>query len=158
WFKIDFVSTVKEVPFNKLEQRLSKTRRNYFRSGISFDPEFRFSLLEQEINGNAMIRSVKKGPIQLNEQNINHYLKLSGSFHYPFIKNRYQQKNVFLFKTIAAFTDIHNTDIHDLYSGGLTNGIRKVSQIQDEVEKLIYKSTYFLVDQVQADGQFNYGY
>lgn len=68
WIKIDIVDEVEEISFNQLELKIAQTRRNYFRYGISFDSEFRLAFLEQEINGNAMMRSVKKSPIQFNEK------------------------------------------------------------------------------------------
>lgn len=45
-----------------------------------------------------------------------------------------------------------------LYNGELTNGIRKVDSLETETKNLIEKSTYFLVNQVQLTGKFNYGY
>ncbi len=158
WIKIDFVKSVEEMAFPDLEEKIRKTRRNYFRYGISFDQEFRLSFLEQELNGNAMLRSVNKGPVELNERNINHYLKLQSSPHVPFIKNRFQHKAVYTFTTISSFAEVSDATIYDLYNGSLTNGIRKTDNIADETLELIRKSTYFLVDQLKDDGRFEYGY
>ncbi len=158
WLKMDIVKDITELPFKKLENKIAKTRINYFRYGISFDPEFRLAFLEQEINGNAMIKSTKNGPIVLDEKNINHYIKYNLHVRFPFVKKMYEDKNVFLFKTVGAFKDRESDVIHDLYDGPLTNGIRKPESIQDDVKALIYKATYFLVNQVKPDGQFDYGY
>lgn len=158
WIKIDFVNHVEEMPFQELEQRIRKTRRNYFRFGISFDPEFRLSFLEQELNGNAMLRSIHKGPVELHEKNINHYLQLQSSPHFPFIKNRFKDETVYTFTTISSFSEVDETNIYDLYNGSLTNGIRKVDSLAAETQQLITKSTYYLVDQVKENGQFEYGY
>src|SRR5699024_3199703 len=105
WIKIDIVTEVKKLSFETLEQMIAKTRRNYFRYGIAFDDEFRLAFLEQEINGNAMLRSVKKSPIQLNEKNINHYLKTYFNNRPVFMKSRYRNKEVYLFKTMSIFKD-----------------------------------------------------
>jgi len=159
WIKVDIVTEVKELPFEKLEQMIAKTRRNYFRYGIAFDDEFRLAFLEQEINGNAMLRSVKKSPIQLNETNINHYLKTYFNNRPVFMKNRYQNKQVYLFKTMSIFKDAHNPHpLHELYDGELTNGIRITDDLKAEVENLIRKSTDFLTNQVHPSGKFTYGY
>lgn len=158
WLKMDIVKDITELPFKKLENKIAKTRINYFRYGISFDPEFRLAFLEQEINGNAMIKSTKNGPIVLDEKNINHYIKYNLHARFPFVKKMYEDKNVFLFKTVGAFKDRESDVIHDLYDGPLTNGIRKPESIQDDVKALIHKATYFLVNQVKPDGQFDYGY
>src|SRR5699024_2017753 len=60
WIKLDLVTNIQTLSFQDLEKQIAKTRKNYFRSGIAFDDEFRLAFLEQEINGNAMIRSVNK--------------------------------------------------------------------------------------------------
>src|SRR5699024_6009836 len=136
----------------------SQTRRNYFRSGISFDQDFYLAFLEQEINGNAMLRSVNKGPVEFNEKNINHYMNYKYERRLPFFKKNYQDKEVYIFNTISAFQDREEERIVDLHNGDLNNGIRKVDNMDKEVQNLIKKSTYFLVDQVKADGKFEYGY
>src|SRR5690625_2693391 len=41
WIKLDIVNEVKELPFRELEQEIAKTRRNYFRYGISRSEERR---------------------------------------------------------------------------------------------------------------------
>lgn len=158
WIKIDIVTDLKEVSFESLEQLIAKTRRNYFRYGIAFDDEFRLAFLEQEINGNAMLRSVNKSPIQLNEKNINHYLKSHFKNQPIFIKNRFQNKPVYLFKTMSFFKDKASEQVVELQHGEYTNGIRKAENLHDEVANLIHKSTYFLANQVQPSGKFNYGY
>src|SRR5690625_6585834 len=99
WIKLDLVTNIQALSFQDLEQQIAKTRKNYFRSGIAFDDEFRLAFLEQEINGNAMIRSVNKGPLQLNEKNINHYLKTKPTHTLPFMKKHYVRKHVFTFQT-----------------------------------------------------------
>ena len=159
WIKIDIVTEVKNLSFETLEQMIAKTRRNYFRYGIAFDDEFRLAFLEQEINGNAMLRSVKKSPIQLNEKNINHYLKTYFNNRPVFMKSRYRNKEVYLFKTMSIFKDAEERyALHELYDGELTNGIRKTNDLKAEVEELIRKSTAFLTDQVHPSGKFTYGY
>lgn len=158
WMKVDIVSEVKAVPFKQLELKVARTRRNYFRYGIAFDPEFRLAFLEQEINGNAMMRSVKKGPVQLNEKNINHYLKTNFNNRAPFMKRMYQDKTILLFKTNSIFKEKENDQLIHLQNGELTNGIRKVDDMELEVNNLIEKATYFLTDQVRDSGKFNYGY
>ncbi|MBD8007628.1 glycoside hydrolase family protein [Bacillus norwichensis] len=158
WLKLDIVKDLTELPFKQLEDKIAKTRINYFRHGISFDPEFRLAFLEQEINGNAMIKSTKNGPIALDEKNINNYMKYNLHVRFPFVKTKYDDKNVFLFNTVGAFKDSDSDVIHNLYDGTLTNGIRKTENIRDEVKALIHKATYFLTDQIQPDGKFEYGY
>src|SRR5699024_1950591 len=158
WIKIDVVTDVQTLSFKDLEQQIAKTRRNYFRSGIAFDDEFRLAFLEQEINGNAMIRSVNKSPLQLNEKNMNHYLKNNSNQILPFMKKRYAGKQVHTFQTKALFSNRGEEGIVELYNGRLTNGVRKATNTEEEMHALIEGSTYFLTNQVKTDGQFEYGY
>ncbi len=159
WIKIDFVSNVEKIGFEQLEGLIAKTRKNYFRYGIAFDSAFRIAFLEQELNGNAMLRNTHKQPIKIDEQNINRYLQYNTSnYRFPFVKNRFRNKSVYLFQTIGAFKDRNHSQIIDLYRGELSNGIRKVSDIQEESKELIQKATYYLTHQIQPNGRFNYGY
>lgn len=159
WVKIDVVTSVEKLAFEKLETLIAKTRKNYFRYGIAFDPEFRLALLEQELNGNAILRNMKNRPIEINEKNMNHYLNYNlGSQRFPFLTNKYRNKSVYIFKTTSAFADRESGKVIDLYGGELTNGIRKVESLHTEVKELIKKATYFLVNQVKPSGQFIYGY
>lgn len=158
WVKIDLVTHIEKIPFQTLEKQLAKTRRNYFRSGIAFDGEFGLAFLEQEINGNAMVRSENKSPLRLNEKNINHYLKSNINHTLPFLRKRYMDKDVYTFQTKAVFLDRVETEAHELQTGELVNGVRKTLDIEREVESLIKNSTHFLASQVQPNGKFAYGY
>src|SRR5699024_1732237 len=92
-------------------------------------------------------------------KNMNHYLNYNlGRQRLPFIKNRYRNKDVYIFKTTSAFVDRENGKVIDLYGGDLSNGIRKAEDMEYETKKLIEKATYFLVDQIKPSGQFIYGY
>src|SRR5690625_3164137 len=102
---MDAVNSLYELSFEEVEDKIAKTRKNYFRLGISFDAEFRLAFLEQEINGNAMIRNVHKSPLQLNEKNMNQYMKYNLGDRLPFMKKRYQNKPVYLFETMSVFSD-----------------------------------------------------
>lgn len=158
WIKFDFVTSVQKLPFVELEQQIAGTRRNYFRSGIAFDQGFRLAFLEQELHGNVMIRSVNKGPLQLHDRNINHYLKQSPTHTIPFMRKQYMNKQVYTFQTEAAFLDREAGHILELYNGRLTNGIRRTEDTEAEIKSLIRDTTYFLQSQVKEDGQFEYGY
>lgn len=158
WMKVDVVTKVEKISFEDLQKRIETTRKNYFRYGIAFDPEFRLALLEQELHGNAIIRSVNKGPLAIHDPNMNHYLNYKhGKDRFPFMKIQYRNKPVYVFQTTASFMGA-DSEVVDLYNGELSNGIRKVDDIQAEVKEMIKKSTYYLANQVLADGKFVYGY
>lgn len=158
WLKFDFISEIEAIEYAKLQTIIKKTRRNYFRYGISFDENFNTAFLEQEINGNAMIRSINKGPLELNDKNINHYLNYRKSQSFHFISNTYINKQILIFKTDAIFFERDSDETYALYNGALSNGIRKTEDIEAEAKKLIEESTYFLQDQLLEDGKFEYGY
>lgn len=159
WLKIDFVKDVQSISLTELENLIAKTRRNFFRYGISFDPEFRISLLEQELNGNAILRSVNNGPIKIHEKNLNNYFNYKYWLQrFPLIVEQYRNKTILLFKTEADFIAKDELQIFELYSGEYSNGIRKITDIATETMKLIEKTTQYLTNQVHEDGKFTYGY
>lgn len=158
WIKLDCVNQTEQISFKELEYELNHTRKNYFRYGISFDPDFNLAFLEQELNGNALIRTLSDGTIGLHENNINHYLSVKGSNRILFLKKTYENKAVLLFRTKSYFKDRSEEKIHYLYDGTLTNGLRKVTNMKKEVRTLITHSTEFLTRQVQQSGKFTYGY
>jgi len=146
WLKIDLVNEINSISFHELEKLIAQTRKNYFRYGIAFDRDFRLAFLEQELNGNAILRSYNNGPMQIDERNLNHYVKLaSKTLRFPFSKNNYRNKTVYIFKTDSLFIDIDQMELRELYNGKLTNGIRKITSIKDETKHLIEEATYYLV-------------
>src|SRR5699024_12554787 len=94
------------------------TRKNYFRNGIAFDDNFNLAFLEQELNSNVMIRSIKKSPLQLDEKNINSYMQQNKVNRLPFLREMYINRNVYLFKTKSLFKNMHEDTIYELYSKG----------------------------------------
>lgn len=45
WIKVDIVKEVQPIHFTELEKLIAKTRKNYFRYGISFDVDFQVAFL-----------------------------------------------------------------------------------------------------------------
>ncbi|MBO0994560.1 hypothetical protein [Bacillus sp. SD088] len=158
WIKMDVVNKIVAHSFEELELNISKTRKNYFRSGIAFDSDFHLAFLEQEINGNAMIKNKRGEPLQLDEENINQYVKRNFKNRSVFTKKRYYHQPVYTFNTVSVFKEVENPQLLELYTGELTNGIRKINHILEATVELIKKSTYFLMNQIQESGQFHYGY
>lgn len=156
WLKLDVVTELKAYVFEELEEVIVKTKRNYFREGIAFDAEFRLAFLEQELNGYALIRKQQDGECRLDERNLNHYIQYKHGDKFPFIKNQYIGKNVYTFKTKAYFNDGEET--YELYNGERTNGIRKTTNIKEELHTLIDQSAQFLKGEILEDGKFEYGY
>lgn len=158
WLKIDVVDQVEEISFDELEKKIADTRKNYFRNGIAFDDNFNLAFLEQELNSNVMIRSIKKSPLQLDEKNINSYMQQNKVNRLPFLREMYINRNVYLFKTKSLFKNMHEDTIYELYSNGQMNGVRKVTQTKKEVGKLIHTTTDYLINQMKKTGQLDNGY
>src|SRR5699024_6648073 len=96
--------------------------------------------------------------IGLQDKNVNHYLKVKQSNKLLFMKEHYRNKNVYIFETKSYFKERTEEYIHELYNGSLSNGLRKTTNMKDEVAHLIEKSTQFLTRQVGENGKFQYGY
>lgn len=158
WIKVDIVKEVQPIHFTELEKLIAKTRKNYFRYGISFDVDFQVAFLEQEINGNAMIKNGESNTLQLDDKNINYYLKNNYGIRFPFIKDRYRNKPVFIFTTNSVFLDKSDGKLQVLNNGMLMNGIRRTNDIASEVYSIINKSTYYLMNLLKSNGKFEYGY
>lgn len=156
WLKLDVATEFEAHTFEELEQLIAKTKRNYFREGIAFDPECRLAFLEQEINGYALIRKQKDEQFRLDEGNMNNYIRYKYGDKFPFLKAQYHGKTVYTFKTKAYFHDGEKT--YELYNGERTNGIRKTTNIKEELHTLIEQSTDFLMGEIHEDGKFDYGY
>lgn len=156
WIKLDLVTEVEQYQFEALEQKIAKTKRNYFREGIAFDSEFRLAFLEQELNGYALIRLQADEQYRLDEGNMNNYIRYKYGDKFPFLKAQYSGKPVYTFKTKSFFNEGEET--YELYNGERTNGIRKTTNIKDELHTLIEQSTQFLMGEIHDDGKFDYGY
>lgn len=151
WLKFDIVSEIEEVSFQELEEKVKNTRRYYFRNGIALDEEFRVSFLEQEINGNVMIKYDKQKVLHLNEKHIKNYMKQRYPQALPFLYSRYKQLNptIYLFKTKAVFMNREDKVMHELLDGDLSNGIRKVNDIEEELKTVVDTASTFLKHQLK---------
>lgn len=157
--KLDFVENVTPITMENLLIKIKKTRKNYFRYGISFTDDFSQSFLEQEVNGNAFIRENINGNLTLDENNIRHYLKVNSYKVFNFNLRRYFEKEIYLFQTKGFFIDFNEgRKWLPLQSELNYNGIRKGQRLDIEIKKIIRKSTEFLTNQVKDNGEFHYGY
>lgn len=152
WLKADVVRSVREITSEALTKEVYKARHEFYRYGIAFDEDFKFALLETELNG-AKIYEYDNGG--LDPDYLNRYLKKSGrALQTPSaLPEKY-----YLFTTKSWLCDEDNT-IYPLYEDGLEIGRRKIEPLDaDQVMQLINDATAFLVDQVKEDGSFIYGY
>ncbi|WP_201864491.1 Mur ligase family protein [Microvirga soli] len=160
WLKADLVTHIRAWKPTELAAHLATVRRNYFRLGIAFDPDFGHALLEQELNGIAAISEDEKtGHLGLNENRIRNYFKRErGLSAMP--KDLAQRDAWFTFDTEGAFSDATDRDgtVHRLQSGGNVNGIRLAPNLQAETLQLIHSAGTYLASEIRDDGSFNYGW
>lgn len=156
WLRVDWVDAVERRSWKELRAALSNIKRNYFRLGISLDPEFRHAFLETELNANAMLYggSREAGAV-LNEKNFGIYaLKRHGLTQPAFDDDA----PVWLFTTKGAFVG-DDMNAYPLSGAGLDAGRRIVGDLDaDGVTRLIQTGSSYLASQVLEDGRFHYGW
>jgi hypothetical protein len=160
FIKIDLAYQFEQITFDALQQQVqAQTHNNHFRRGIAFDSRFELAFLEQELYGNAIIKSEKiTQPGYFDQTNLNNYLKKKYK-HQPKIElTNLKSQPIILFDTFGLF--IHNNNINELYSLGMLNGIRiiKDSHFKSHIFDIITANAGFLYDQIQPNGKFIYGY
>ncbi|MBC1799450.1 poly(glycerol-phosphate) alpha-glucosyltransferase [Listeria booriae] len=152
-FKIDVAYGFETVLFSEWNEVTLHTRKNYYRKGISFDKGFYTALLEQEVNGNAMIQQKDEG-IALNLENLNRYLVQANKVHGKLQIEA--DSEIIIFDTFGYYFD--GNDVLELRSDNLNNGRRITELTPTEIEGVIHRAGAYLADQVGVDGEFVYGY
>lgn len=150
WVKADIVYVSELVSMEELQKAVYRSRHEFFRYGVAFDSTYQTALLEAELNG-AKIYEYDEGGIALNY--LNHYLKNAGQESLETLP-----KNVTLFQTFGWFCGEDST-IYPLENKQLSFGRRKTDLIdQAYAQELIFTASDFLMQQIQDDGSFIYGY
>jgi len=157
WLRVDFVRAVEPMNRAELDHRLARTKRNYFRHGIAFDPKFCTAFLEQELNANAMLYAGAGVPYaKLNERNFRIYA--SARFGEDYDLSFDLSASVCLFSTEGVFCSSEG-EVHPLNGPGVDTGRRKVPKLSpSDVKRLIEDGSRYLARQVTKSGRFIYGY
>ena len=146
WVKADVVSASREVSMKKLKKELKDCREEFFRWGLSFDPLFENALLEEELNG-CKIYHYEDGILRKNY--LDKHLKRTGR---PAIEEL--PGEITLFRCFRWFCDDRDA-VYPLQSGGH----RKVFPMDDRAAMdLIMNGSQYLMEQVNEDGSFVYGW
>lgn len=162
WVRIEAIHSVQKRQLAFVEQELlGMFRMNYWRQGISFDPDFQTALLEMEINGHEFIKPGKEHIIGKNESKswidfprVKRYLtKRNGKLSVDIERADY----VWTFITSGIFTDGERIwRLND--SATVEKGVRVLIDPKQEIHDYLYSGERFLVNQIQTEGKFIYGY
>jgi len=156
WLKVDIVTKINEFSLQSFIKYISNIKVNYFREGIVFDRHFKLAFLEQEVNANVFIHEIKNPSMKiLAWKNINFYIKNNIGLDLRLDDNIVQ--SIYTFNTSGAFDD--GLRCYALGNKSLDNGRRCVESLDlDFLQFIIQKSSDYLSDQVNENGEFRYGY
>ncbi|MBC6176178.1 poly(glycerol-phosphate) alpha-glucosyltransferase [Listeria welshimeri] len=153
-FKMDIAVNYQLENLGEWNRKALKTKKNYYRRGIALNENFKMALMEQEINANAILLPADEG-LAINIENMNRYLIQSN-------KNQAQlnltiDSNIVTFDTVGWFFD--GKKIHELEITEWNHGRRKITLLKPEiVAELVGNAGRYLANQVNATGEFNYGW
>lgn len=149
WVKADIVNSSQLLSSDEFSVELRHWRHEFFRSGISFDMNFRTALLEAELNG-AKILDYEEECVDFTY--LNTYLKKAERTPLTSLPDNYV-----VFTCDGWFCDDDST-VYELNNSGYEYGRRDIDTIdKDFAEEVITNASGFLIDQVNADGSFVYG-
>ena len=149
WVKADIICKSEKITTAKLIETISKGYNEFFRKGISFDPEMKTALIEAEINGNRVI-SYKEHTITAEQ--VNRYLPLACGEKLSVLP-----EEVIVFECKSAFCDENDTT-YTLYGKGNNCGRRKLNKFNKETAlEVITTSSEYLSMQLDFSGKFEYG-
>ncbi len=156
WLKVDWTKEVVPYTWKSFKEEIARTKRNYYRFGISLDSELKYAFLEQEINANAMLYLGGKFTMaELNEKNFTKYAH-----------NRFSSKMPLDFSDEQAVFRLNNRGMFCalgegpqlLYGVGRNAGRRIIHQLDEQTtEQIIRTSSDYLTRQVKKNGRFEYG-
>lgn len=156
WLRVDWVRAVEQTDWQSLRQRLSATKRNYFRLGIALDARLEQAFLETEINANAMLYGGGAHATAIvNEGNFLRYARLRHGIRAIDFAD---DAPVWLFSTAGLFMGANGV-VHMIGEQGRNAGRRTVERLDPGLLlRLIDDGSTYLASQVQPDGRFHYGW
>lgn len=149
WVKADIICRSEKIPTAQLIETIAKGYNEFYRKGISFDPDFKTAMTEAEINGNRVI-SYKEHTIKTEQ--VNKYLPLACGERLSELP-----EEVIVFECKSAFCDEDNNTF-TLYDKGNNCGRRKLKKFDKETAlSVITTSSEYLSMQLDFSGKFEYG-
>lgn len=155
WLRADLVNKIQTLRWDALQEKLGKTKRNYFRFGLSFSPDFKHAILEQEINANALLYHGTEGVATPNAPNLAHYSRWRFNHVLRWPENPAQL--IWRFNTRSVFCD--GEQVYPIEYNGRNAGYRQLPDWQENaLDPMIFSATDYLARQVQASGRYDYGW
>ncbi|WP_157092158.1 CapA family protein [Thioalkalivibrio nitratireducens] len=155
WLRVDVVSEIRELSWLELKSTFAKTKTNYFKWGVGWDPELRVAVLEQELSGTSSLYTgdiMACTPNQCNLQRL-----LSRRFGVDRGWPESDSEPMWVFRTRAVFANGRETIA--LEHEGNMAGVRRVGTLDVElVRELVCRSSDYLSRQVRPDGRWAYGW
>ncbi|WP_343621940.1 poly alpha-glucosyltransferase [Acinetobacter proteolyticus] len=156
--KIDVAFNIQQEKWSDIEQILkNQLHNNHYRKGISFDADFNYCFLEQELYGKAIIRALSYNtPNFVDEKNLNSSLLKKYPNQHRSIKIEELQQ-LWTFDTYAVIYEAGQ--LIPLQSQFTANGVRYLLEPKKQhFKKMIEANAEFLSRQIQTDGRFAYGF
>lgn len=149
WVKADIMCRSEKLATEKLIDIISKGFHEFYRRGISFDPELETAMIEAEINGNRVISYKEK---TIKKEQVNKYLPVACGVKLDAIP-----EEVIVFDCRCAFCD-EEDNTYDLYWKGPNRGRRVLKKfVKDNALDVISTSSEYLSGQLDLSGKFEYG-
>lgn len=149
WVKADIMCKSEKIKLSELINIISKDFNEFYRHGISFDPEYKTAMIEAEINGNRVISYKEK---TIKAEQVNKYLpKACG------IRLHELPEDVIVFDCRCALCD-ENSKTYTLYWRGKSCGRRVLKKfVKKNALEVITTSSQYLSNQLDLNGKFEYG-
>ncbi|MCL2199826.1 MAG: hypothetical protein FWB80_12980 [Defluviitaleaceae bacterium] len=179
WLKLDIVTFEDVISMSEFTELANKTRKFYFKYGISFDHDYKLAVLPHEINGAALIKynETDKYTLKANER-IDSLVGISweqlpyttkSEFDFKRFDARFRETRelpinsklvkpqaFIIFSTTSAFCD--GAEIHDIDEREICNMRRKIdANDPDAILDVINKNAEYLANSIKEDGEFFYG-
>lgn len=155
WLRIDVVDRVETLSWEALRQRMAATKRNYFHYGLTLDVAFNHAMLEQELQGNALLYQGDSSVAVPNEGNLARYsqMRFGETLNWP----ETPQQQIGCFTTRALFCD--NSGLYPIEHTGRHAGYRQVPDWQEtQLPAAIASASEYLAHQVRKSGEYYYGW
>lgn len=149
WVKADIMCRSEKLSTEKLIDTVSRGFNEFYRKGISFDPELKTAMIEAEINGNRVISYKEK---TIKKEQVNKYLPVACGVKLDAIP-----EEVIVFDCRCAFCDDED-NTYDLYWKGPNRGRRVLKKfVKSDALDVISTSSEYLSGQLDLNGKFEYG-